>query len=422
MLVCLIITLALPVTANAAVKINKTSVSVLRGKTYNLKITGTKKKIKWTSSNKKIATVSASGKIKGIKKGRCNIYAKVGKKKYTCKVTVKQPVTSIKLSKKSISLNKGKKYTLKASIAPKNAANKAVVWKSSNKKIATVSSKGVVTAKSAGTTTITATAKDGSRKKASCKVTIKNNNSKKILVTQIKFNKKEDTQFIIPNYIFKYALIPIAVSDGPLLPDIYPTNATNKSLLWKSSNNKVATVNSSGKVKAVGVGTAIITASAVDGSGASASYKINVMGGAENFMVVDMTKQENIEKYLKRTNRSYDETRYTYDPWTGEKTGTETHKVYFLYENPIYAQGWRCVNECYDSGFENAFKIKLTDNINTGIYIGNPYSYKFQAPINNQISVLQTKGSLVFYNIRGGDIWGVEKLLTINAAYRANPY
>ena len=138
MLVCLIITLALPVTANAAVKINKTSVSVLRGKTYNLKITGTKKKIKWTSSNKKIATVSASGKIKGINKGRCNIYAKVGKKKYTCKLTVKQPVTSIKLNKKSISLNKGKKYTLKARIAPKSAANKAVVWKSSNTKIATV--------------------------------------------------------------------------------------------------------------------------------------------------------------------------------------------------------------------------------------------------------------------------------------------
>ena len=165
MLVCLIITLALPVTANAAVKINKTSVSVLRGKTYNLKITGTKKKIKWTSSNKKIATVSASGKIKGINKGRCNIYAKVGKKKYTCKLTVKQPVTSIKLNKKSISLNKGKKYTLKARIAPKSAANKAVVWKSSNTKIASVSSKGVVTAKNAGTTTITATAKDGSRKK-----------------------------------------------------------------------------------------------------------------------------------------------------------------------------------------------------------------------------------------------------------------
>ena len=422
MLVCLIITLALPVTANAAVKINKTSVSVLRGKTYNLKITGTKKKIKWTSSNKKIATVSASGKIKGINKGRCNIYAKVGKKNYTCKLTVKQPVTSIKLSKKSISLNKGKKYTLKARIAPKSAANKAVVWKSSNTKIASVSSKGVVTAKSAGTTTITATAKDGSRKKASCKVTIKNNNSKKILVTQIKFNRKETTHYIIPDYIFKYTLMAIPTSDESLLPDIYPANATNKTLLWKSSNNKVATVNSAGKVKAVGVGTAIITASAVDGSGASASYKMNVMGGAENFMVVDMTKQENIKKYLKRTNRSYDETRYTYDPWTGEKTGTKTQKIYFLYENPIYAQGWRCLNAGGDSGFENEFKIKLTDNINTAIYIGNPYSYQFQTPINNQISVLQTKGSLVFYNIRGGDVFYTERESTVNAAYRANPY
>ena len=54
--------------------------------------------------------------------------------------------------------------------------------------------------------------------------------------------------------------------------------------------------------------------------------------------------------------------------------------------------------------------------------IGNPYSHQFQAPINNQISVLQTKGNLVFYNIRGGDAFGTEKLLTINATYRANPY
>ena len=125
---------------------------------------------------------------------------------------------------------------------------------------------------------------------------------------------------------------------------------------------------------------------------------------------------------MKRTNRSYDETRYTYDPWTGEKTGTKTHKVYFLYENPIYAQGWRCLNVGYDSGFEKEFKIKLTDNINTEMLIGNPYSHQFQAPISNQISVLQTKGNLVFYNIRGGDAFSTEKLLTINAAYRANPY
>ena len=338
MLVCLIITLALPVTANAAVKINKTSVSVLRGKTYNLKITGTKKKIKWTSSNKKIATVSASGKIKGINKGKCNIYAKVGKKKYTCKVTVKQPVTSIKLSKKSISLNKGKKYTLKARIAPKNAANKAVVWKSSNTKIASVSSKGVVTAKSTGTTTITATAKDGSRKKASCKVTVKGSSNKKILIQELKFNKKEQKYLLYPDYVTNYINI---TTPETLLPEIIPANATNRTISWKSSNTNIATVGYDGKVTAKSVGTAIITASAVDGSKKSASYKVQVMGGNSNFMLVDMEKEENV-RYIRQESSMTETQREEFlDAFREQDTPT----VGFCVMGGIFSEGIDLQNE-----------------------------------------------------------------------------
>ena len=419
MLVCLIITLALPVTANAAVKINKTSVSVLRGKTYNLKITGTKKKIKWTSSNKKIATVSASGKIKGIKKGRCNIYAKVGKKKYTCKVTVKQPVTSIKLSKKSISLNKGKKYTLKARIAPKSAANKAVVWKSSNTKIASVSSKGVVTAKSAGTTTITATAKDGSRKKASCKVTIKGSSNKKILIQELKFDIKERIIELMPAQYkepSKYWVNKYVDSEGYYYdPIIFPSNATNKTLSWKSSNTNVATVDTKGNITALRAGTTIISASTTDGSKKTISYKATVIGGKENFMEIDMSKKENLEKYLKRTsNRSYTEN--IYDSWTGEKTGER--KQYFLFENPLYSQGWRCVGISADYGIimgheqeEHHIGIKQI-----------PYEITFTNPAAMNMEILQAKGKLVFYNIRGGDLLGTEEIHSHNKEYLANPY
>lgn len=413
-LVCLIVTLALPVTANAAVKINKTSVSVLRGKTYNLKITGTKKKIKWTSSNKKIATVSASGKIKGINKGRCNIYAKVGKKKYTCKVTVKQPVTSIKLSKKSISLNKGKKYTLKASVAPKNAANKAVVWKSSNTKIASVSSKGVVTAKSAGTTTITATAKDGSRKKASCKVTVKGSSNSKILIKELNFNKKEQKYLLYPDYVTNYINI---TTPETLLPEIIPANATNRTISWKSNNTNIATVGYDGKVTAKSVGTAIITASAVDGSKKSASYKVQVMGGNSNFMLVDMEKEENVKKYLKRTNKSYIKT-YDYDYWTGEKIEVKPTTYNYVYENPIYSQGWRAIND-----LERASWFEVTySGAGHGMVWGdvNPYRLCYAPVSGDTLNAGSIRGKLLFYNIRGGDYFGTETRK--DEAYRGNPY
>lgn len=419
MLVCLIITLALPVTANTAVKINKTSVSVLRGKTYNLKITGTKKKIKWTSSNKKIATVSASGKIKGINKGRCNIYAKVGKKKYTCKVTVKQPVTSIKLSKKSISLNKGKKYTLKASIAPKNAANKAVVWKSSNAKIASVSSKGVVTAKSAGTATITATAKDGSGKKSSCKVTIKGSSNSKILIQELKFDIKERIIVLLPDQYkdtsSKYWIFGGFYNEDYYYdPIIFPSNATNKTLSWKSSNTNVATVDTNGNITALRAGTTIISASTTDGSKKTISYKATVIGGKENFMEIDMSQKENLAKYLKRTsNRSY--TEKLYDEWTGEKT--EERKHYFLFENPLYSQGWRCVGISTDYGI-------IIGHEQGESLIGPkapPYSITVTDPAEMDMEILQAKGKLVFYNIRGGDPLG-EFYPTDKKIYLANPY
>ena len=168
-----IMVFASSVTANAAVKLNKTSISIVKGKTYIWKVTGIRKNAQWSTSNKKIATVSSKGKIKGISGGKCNIYAKVSGKKYTCKVVVKQPVTKIVLNKDKINLDNGKSYTLKMTVAPKNASNKAVTWKSSNPKVTVVSAKGKITGKSAGTAVITVTAKDGSGKKASCKVLVK---------------------------------------------------------------------------------------------------------------------------------------------------------------------------------------------------------------------------------------------------------
>ena len=101
------------------------------------------------SSNKKVATVSANGTVKAKKAGKVNITVQVGNHKQVVKITVKKP--TMKLVKSSAKLKKGKKVTIKVKAAPVSK----VTFKSSNKKVATVSSKGVVKAKKKGTATIT---------------------------------------------------------------------------------------------------------------------------------------------------------------------------------------------------------------------------------------------------------------------------
>ena len=110
--------------------------------------------------------------IKAKNNGTATITAKTSNGKSSkCVVTTNRPVTSIKLNKKTITIKKGEKETLKATILPSNASNKSITWKSSNTKIATVSNKGVVTAKKDGTVKITAKSNNG--KTATCNVTVK---------------------------------------------------------------------------------------------------------------------------------------------------------------------------------------------------------------------------------------------------------
>ena len=90
----LLFTMMLPITANAAVKLNKKSVTLTTGKTETLKITGTKSKVKWKSSNSKIASVNSKGKVLAKAKGTATITATVLKKNYKCKITVKKAAVS----------------------------------------------------------------------------------------------------------------------------------------------------------------------------------------------------------------------------------------------------------------------------------------------------------------------------------------
>ena len=152
----------------------KKSVTVSKGKTYTLKpgldpITS-QEKVTYSSSNTKVATVSSKGVITGKAAGTAKITVKSGSKKATITVKVAK-VKTTKLSgvPSSKTVKKGKTFTIKASVAPKNSDEK-VTYKTSNKKIATVTSKGVVKGIKKGTATVTV--QSGS-KKQTCKVTVK---------------------------------------------------------------------------------------------------------------------------------------------------------------------------------------------------------------------------------------------------------
>ena len=166
----------------AAVKTTKIttttkSLTLAKGATYkklasSIAVTPvtSKEKVTYSSSNKKVATVSSKGVIKAKKAGTAKITVKSGKKKVV--VTVK--VTGVKTTNLSgvpaaKSVSKGKSFKIKAIATPKNTDEK-ITFKSSNKKVATVTSKGVVKGLKKGTATITV--QSGS-KKMTCKVTVK---------------------------------------------------------------------------------------------------------------------------------------------------------------------------------------------------------------------------------------------------------
>ena len=163
-----------------SLSLNKDKLTIKAGNSSKLGIsvkpTKAESSLSWKSSDKEIATVDSDGKVKGISAGTCTItVSSPDGKKDTCYVTVTggdKAVKSLKLNKKKLKLSKGKKYKLEVTIKPTSAKDTPLVWKSSNKKVARINSKGVVRAKGKGKCTITVMTKDG-KKKATCKVAVK---------------------------------------------------------------------------------------------------------------------------------------------------------------------------------------------------------------------------------------------------------
>ena len=236
------------------------------------------------------------------------------------------PVSQITLNEAEASISVGNSETLTATVAPENAANKALKWASSDEDVATVAPDGTVTAVKAGAATITATAADGSGKSAVCKVTVTGdttppahehrygdwskdgtnhwhectdancpNQSESIKDTAAHiYDDDADTTCNVCGYVRTVTpeIVPVSqitlnkaetsISVGnseTLTATVAPENAANKALTWASSDEDVATVAPDGTVTAVKAGAATITATAADGSGKSAVCKVTVTGG-----------------------------------------------------------------------------------------------------------------------------------------------
>lgn len=177
-ILCLLILASLSVfktSATTKVKLNKTKLNLKIGKTFKLKLKGAKGKIKWKSSKKTIAVVNSKGKVTAKKAGTSNITATYKGKSYKCTVKVAKMLTKqIYLNKSKITVKKGKSYTLKCSLKPKNVSTNKIKWTSSNTKVATVSSKGKITAKKSGISKITVKTMDGTNLSATCEVKVVN--------------------------------------------------------------------------------------------------------------------------------------------------------------------------------------------------------------------------------------------------------
>ncbi len=247
------------------VTLDQTSVTILPGNSVLLVATvepsdAKDSNIIWTSSNEKIATVDSNGNVKAISLGTVVITAITtdGNYKAACSVTVSENVvnvTDISFSKSNLELSTNDVVSLTATITPVNATNKGIIWTSSNNKVVKVVN-GKVTAMAEGTAIITATTKDGG-KTATVNVTVKD-----VPVTGIAISP---------------TILNMTIGDKAqqLVATIAPINASNKGVTWKSSNNSIASVDSKGKVTAVGVGTTTITATTKDG-GKIATVTINV--------------------------------------------------------------------------------------------------------------------------------------------------
>ena len=247
--------------AVTGISLNKNNIKLNLGEEEQLLATiepedATNKDIIWNSENSSIATVSTDGHVTAIGKGTTVITATSlsGGFVAECTINVIVPIEGLTLSKTTETLVVGENTSLQAVITPTDASIKSIEWSSSDEAIATVSQDGTVTAINKGIVEImvSVTDEEDTNLKATSVITIEENASPVIDITNVTLNKET-----------------ITIHQGKtekLLATIEPDDATDKDLFWSSSDETIATVSEDGTVTAINKGTTTITVSNQDGT------------------------------------------------------------------------------------------------------------------------------------------------------------
>ncbi len=226
-----------------------------------LPVNANDKSVIWTSEDESIAKVDQTGNVIAMAGGKTKIFATSNydnSVKDFCEVSAMQPVTGVLLNQNTAEITVDGSLQLVATVLPDSSTNKNVTWNSSDISVAMVSGNGIVYGIKPGQATIMATTEDGGFS-ALCKVIVKEGF---IPISEIKLNQTSIDGNIGDSY--------------KLAASIFPENASNKTLVWQSDNEGVASVDNDGLVKLLNSGVAMIKASATDGSGAYSECKITV--------------------------------------------------------------------------------------------------------------------------------------------------
>lgn len=266
------------------------------------------KNLLWNSSDESVAVVDSGGNVKAQSAGTAviTVTSEEGKKTDSCIVTVPVPVTGIELEYDNITVDVNTEFELKAIVYPEDAANKSVIWSSSDESVVSINNNGVLHANGGGFAEIIVRTEDGSYT-ATCQVSVT------VPVNEIYIDKDS-----------------VRIEEGQnhqLIALFRPENTTETSVTWQSSDTKVATVDAAGIVTAIGIGTAVITASAENGKTAQCLVEVCLPNFSVNYVLNGgKNSPDNPDKYnVSETIELKEATRngYIFKGWYADEQLTE---------------------------------------------------------------------------------------------------